>query len=169
MAKQVAPPRSSVRILTIRGQKVMCDGDLATIYDITTKRLNEEFRRNRKRFPEDFAFQLTLEEHDALRSQNATLKTRARASPETFTEQGALQSANVLRSERAIAMSVYVIRTFTELREKAASNAAILKRLAEINKTLLLHDSALWDIYEKLLPLLAPPAEPARRQIGFSA
>ena len=82
---------------------------------------------------------------------------------------GALQVANILRSERAIAMSVYVIRAFIELREKVAANSAILRRLAEIDKTLLLHDSALRDVYEKLLPLLSPPPEPPRRQIGFSA
>jgi hypothetical protein len=80
-----------------------------------------------------------------------------------------LEVANILRSERAIAMSVYVIRAFIELREKVATNAAILKRLAEIDKTLLLHDSALRDVYQKLLPLLSPPPEPPRRQIGFSA
>jgi len=89
--------------------------------------------------------------------------------PWAFTEHGALQVANILRSERAIAMSVYVIRAFIELREKVAANAAILKRLAEIDKTLLQHDTALRDIYRKLLPLLSPPPEPRRRQIGFSA
>lgn len=157
---------------------------------MATKRLNEQFRRNRKRFPQDFAFQLTLEEFKALRSQfatldkgytgeaglrsrNATLKPRRgryrKYSPWAFTEHGALQAANILRSDRAIAMSLYVIRAFIEQREKLAANAAILKRLAEIDKTLLEHDTALRDIYQKLLPLLAPPPEPPRRQIGFSA
>jgi hypothetical protein len=89
--------------------------------------------------------------------------------PWAFTEHGALQAANILRSESAIAMSVYVIRAFIELREKVAANAAILKRLAEIDKSLLQHDTALRDIYEKLLPLLSPPPRPSRRQIGFSA
>ena len=108
----------------------------------------------------------------SLRSQIATLKPgrgqHRKYLPWAFTEHGALQIANILRSDRAIAMSVYVIRAFVELRETLASNAAILKRLAEIDKTLLLHDSALRDVYEKLLPLLAPPPEPPRRQIGFS-
>ncbi|HEY6070741.1 MAG TPA: hypothetical protein VIU85_05130, partial [Chthoniobacterales bacterium] len=89
--------------------------------------------------------------------------------PWAFTGHGALQVANVLRSDRAIAMSVYVIRAFIEQREKLAANAAILKRLAEIDKTLLEHDAALRDIYQKLLPLLAPPPEPSHRQIGFGA
>lgn len=88
--------------------------------------------------------------------------------PWAFTEHGALQVANILRSDHAIAMSVYVIRAFIELREKVASNAAILKRLAEVDKTLLLHDSALRDIYQKLLPLLSPPPDPPRQRIGFS-
>jgi len=178
-----------IRILTIRDQKVVLDVDLARIYGVTTKRLNEQLRRNRKRFPDDFAFQLTADEFESLRSQVATLdkstsgrelkrSQTATLKPErgqhrkyrpwAFTEHGALQAANILRSERAIAMSVYVIRAFIELREKNAANAAILKRLAEIDKTLLQHDTALRDIYKKLLPLLAPPPEPPRRQIGFS-
>jgi ORF6N domain len=191
------PP--NIRILTIREQKVVLDSDLAAVYGVTTKRLNEQFRRNRKRFPEDFAFQLTAEEFATLTSQVATLdeggssREPVRSQPATassrsqsmrsqfatasqrniryrpwaFTEHGALQAANVLRTDRAIAMSVYVIRAFIEQREKLAANAAILKRLAEIDKTLLEHDTALREIYQKLLPLLAPPPEPPRRQIGF--
>jgi hypothetical protein len=179
----------NIRILTVRGQKIVIDSDLAAVYGVSTKRLNEQFRRNRKRFPEDFSFQLTAEEFEALRSQTATLKesgTRRKSNrtqsatlkqargkhrkyrPWAFTEHGALQVANILRSERAIAMSVYVIRAFIELRENVATNAAILRRLAEIDNTLLLHDSALRDIYQKLLPLLSLPPEPPRRQIGFS-
>jgi ORF6N domain. len=195
------PP--NIRILTIREQKVVLDSDLAAVYGVTTKRLNEQFRRNRKRFPEDFAFQLTAEEFAALTSQIATLdkagssrepirsqsattsssslamwsqfattsrkRRRKTHRPWAFTEHGALQVANILRSDRAIAMSVYVIRAFIEQREKLAANAAILKRLAEIDKTLLEHDTVLRDIYQKLLPLLAPPPEPPRRQIGFNA
>jgi ORF6N domain len=176
----------NIRILTIRDQKVALDSDLAAVYGVTTKRLNEQFRRNRKRFPGDFAFQLTADEFESLRSQIATLnqsdtiemnrsqsatasRRNIRYRPWAFTEHGALQVANVLQSDRAIAMSVYVIRAFIEQREKLAANAAILKRLAEIDKTLLEHDTALREIYQKLLPLLAPPPEPPRRQIGFHA
>jgi ORF6N domain len=192
-----------IRILTIREQKIVLDSDLAAVYGVTTKRLNEQFRRNRRRFPKDFAFQLTPDEFESLRSQFATLNQSettvtdrsetATASRDTqrvrtqtatlklgrgqhrkyhpwaFTEHGALQAANILRSDRAIAMSVYVIRAFIEQREKLAANAAILKRLAEIDKSLLEHDTALREIYQKLLPLLAPPPEPPRRQIGFHA
>jgi hypothetical protein len=149
------PP--NVRILTIRQQKVVLDSDLAAVYGVPTRRLNEQFRRNRKRFPEDFAFQLTAEEFAALTSQIATASRRnIRYRPWVFTEHGALQAANVLRTDRAIAMSVYVIRAFIEQREKLAANAAILKRLAEIDKSLLEHDTALREIYQKLLSLLAP-------------
>ena len=184
--KEKAP---EIQILTVRGQKIVLDAELAAVYGVTTKRLNEQLRRNRNRFPEDFAFQLTAEEYASLKSQFAILKEASenrvtirsqiatlkpgrgrhrKYRPWAFTEHGALQVANILRSDRAIAMSVYVIRAFIELREKVAANAAILKRLAEIDKTLLLHDSALRDIYQKLLPLLSPPPEPPRRQIGFS-
>jgi hypothetical protein len=188
-----------ITILTFRDRKVILDGDLALVYGVTTKRLNEQFRRNRKRFPNDFAFHLTAEEFESLRSQAATLNTitskrsqvvtasadatmwsqiatlksgrgrHQKYRPWAFTEHGALQVANILRSDRAIAMSIDVIRAFIELRERVAANAVILKRLAEIDKTLLLHDSALRDVYEKLLPLLPPPPPPPRRQIGFSA
>lgn len=160
-----------IRILTVRNQKVVLDVDLAHVYGVTTKRMNEQLRRNRKRFPADFVFQLIPEETDALRSQIATSSSHGgrRYRPWAFTEHGALQAANILRSDRAIAMSVYVIRAFIEQREKLAANAAILKRLAEIDRTLLEHNTALRDIYQKLLPLLAPPPELPRRQIGFSA
>ena len=193
---RAGPPE--IKIIFVRNQQVVLDADLALVYVVPTKRLNEQFRRNRKRFPADFAFRLTKEEahrlwsqsagtssfsrrlraqnttassRGAMWSQIATTSNRRRKShrPWAFTEHGALQIANILRSDSAIAMSVYVIRAFIELREKVAANAAILKRLAEIDKSLLLHDTALRDIYEKLLPLLSPPPTPPRRQIGFSA
>jgi hypothetical protein len=160
----------NIRILTIRDQKVVLDVDLAAVYGVPTKVLNQAFRRARNRFPRDFAFQLSVEEYDAMRSQIVTGSRRnIRYRPWAFTEHGALQVANILRSDRAIAMSVYVIRAFIELREKVATNAAILKRLAEIDKSLLEHDTALREIYQKLLPLLSPLPEPPRRQIGFHA
>ena len=88
--------------------------------------------------------------------------------PWAFTEHGALMAANILRSERAVEMSVFVIRAFVSAREQIAANAAVLKRLAEIDKTLLEHDSALRDVCRKLLPLLQPPPEPPKRHIGFN-
>ena len=184
-----------IRILTIRDQKVVLDSELARIYGVPTRTLNQALRRNKKRFPRDFAFQLSGGEYEAMRSQiviassvaqdirsqvvtasvarsmrsqtATTSRRNVRYRPWVFTEHGALQAANILRSDRAIAMSIYVIRAFIEQREKLAVNVAILKRLAEIDKTLLEPDTALRDIYQKLLPLLAPPPEPRRRQIGF--
>lgn len=177
-------------IFTIRGHRVILDADLARLYDVTTKRLNEATKRNRRRFPADFAFQLTLTELANLRSQVAisspqpadlykkemmwsqfatTSRRRHGAAylPWVFTEHGALMAANILRSERAALMSIYVIRAFVRLREQVAANEAILKRLAEIDRTLLQHDASLRDIYRKLLPLLQPPPQPPKRQIGF--
>jgi hypothetical protein len=159
------------RIYTIRGVRVILDSDLAALYGVTTAALNQAVKRNEARFPADFSFQLTNAEIDAMISQNVISKPSRGGRtkpPRVFTEHGALQAANVLRSKRAIAMSLFVIRAFIKMREQLASNAAILKRLAEIDKTLLVHDSALRDLYEKLLPLLSPPPpEPPRRRIGF--
>ncbi|MEK6245253.1 MAG: ORF6N domain-containing protein [Pseudomonadota bacterium] len=177
-------------IVTVRRQRAMLDADLARLYGVGTKRFNEAFKRNRRRFPDDFAFQLTAAEFADLRSQFATLdpqpadlkremanwsqfatssaSRRGRAyRPWAFTEHGALMAANILRSEQAVRMSVYVIRAFVRLREVVAANSAILKRLAEIDRTLLQHDTALREIYLKLLPLLQPPPEPPKRRIGF--
>ena len=177
-------------IFTIRGQKVLLDADLAYLYGVATKRFNEAFKRNRKRFPEDFAFQLTAEEFNNLRSQFVTSSLQPVESdaenktwsqfatrfsldrgvayrPWAFTEHGALMAANILRSEQAVHMSIYVVRAFVKQREQAAANAAIFKRLAEIDKSLLQHDTALRDIYHKLLPLLQPAPEPRKRGIGF--
>jgi hypothetical protein len=168
----VAPELTPIPILRLRGQRVVLDADLAKIYGVRTGRFNEAVKRNAKRFPEDFSFVLTPAEHEDLRSQFATLKTgrgmHRKYLPRVFTEHGALMAASILNSDRAIAMSVYVIRAFVELREKLTANTTVLKRLAEIDRDLLLHDSALQDIYEKLLPLLSPPPDPPRPQIGFT-
>jgi hypothetical protein len=105
------------------------------------------------------------------RSQFATSSKRHRGAayrPWAFTEHGALMAANILHSERATHMAVYVVRAFVQMREHLAANAAILKRLAEIDRTLLEHDSALRDVYRKLLPMLQPPPESPKRRIGFN-
>ena len=188
-------------ILAVRGQKVILDADLAELYGVPTKRFNEAFKRNRERFPDDFCFQLTPAEFDALRNPNSpqsvethlanpnwsqiatasldtspmrsqiatASKRNIRHRPHAFTEHGALMAANILRSQRAVEMSVFVIRAFVKMREHLAANAAILKRLAQIDKTLLEHDTALRTVWTKLQPLLAPPPEPPRRRIkGFN-
>lgn len=179
-------PDITSRILTLRDVKVVLDSDLALIYGVPTFRFNEAIKRNAGRFPEDFRFQLTEKEWEAvqaLRSQIARsnknpnlISQIARSSsghggrrslPYAFTEHGALQAANVLKSERATAMSIYVIRAFVKMREQQSAHQAILKHLAKIDRTLLTHDVALRDIYQKLRPLLLPPPAPKRREIGF--
>ncbi len=168
-------------IHSVRDQRVILDADLAGLYGVPTKRLNEQYRRNLDRFPGDFAFQLKLEEWAALRSQIAALnidgsmrsqfatasKRNVRHLPVVFTEHGALMAANILNSPRAVAMSVYVIRAFVKMRQDVAANAAILRRLAEIDKTLLVHDVTLREILQKLRPLLEPPPQPPKPEIGF--
>ena len=126
------------------------------------------------RFPEDFMFRLTPKEADGLRYQFGTLKSgrgqHRKYLPYAFTEFGALMAANVLNSSRAVKMSVYVIRAFVKSRDELAADSALMKRLAQIDDTLFLHDSALRDLYQKLRPLLAPPPEPPQKpRIGFTS
>jgi phage regulator Rha-like protein len=158
-------------IRSIREQRVILDSDLAAIYGVETKNLNRAVKRNPHRFPEEFVFILESEEVAALRCQTGTLKggrgRHRKYPPYAFTEHGALMASTVLNSARAVAMSIYIIRAFVKMREDLAANGAILKRLAEIDKTLLLHDSALRDIYQKLRPLLEPPPAPPKPEIGF--
>jgi hypothetical protein len=168
---KVKKPIESV-ILTIRGHKVLLDADLSEIYGVPTKVFNQAVKRNAERFPEDFCFQLTLEEAEAARRSRSQIVTLKRGQnikylPHAFTEHGAIMAATILNSSEAVAMSVFVVRAFMQMREQLAANAAILKRLAEIDQTLLEHDSALRAIWEKLQPLLQPPPEPPRRRIGF--
>ncbi len=159
------------RIHYIRGTHVIVDSDLASAYDVETRVFNQAFKRNRKRFPEEFAFQLNREEFTNLISQSVISSSHGgrRTLPWVFTEHGALMASTTLNSERAVAMSVYVIRAFVKMREELMANTTILKRLAEIDKTLMQHDQALWDLYQKLLPLLQPPPEKPKRSIGFHA
>jgi len=163
------PPSLDSLILTIRSQKVLIDADLAAIYGVPTKRLNEQIKRNTDRFPEDFLFQLTAEEKSEVVAKCdhlARLKF-SKSLPYAFTEHGAIMAATVLNSPEAVKMSVFVVRAFVRMREHLTANAAILQRLAEIDKTLLEHDHALGVIWQQLQPLLEPPPEPPKRQIGF--
>jgi len=166
LAKQVPLGR---RIVGIREQRVILDADLAEVYGVTTKALNQAVKRNADRFPADFSFLLTdLEKARVVTDCDHLSRLKfSPVSPRAFTEHGALMAASILSSPRAVAMSLYVIRAFVKMREDLAANAGILKRLAEIDKTLLLHDSALRDIYQKLRPLLEPPPIPPKPEIGF--
>jgi hypothetical protein len=157
-------------ILDMRGRRVIIDADLAAIYGVETRVLNQAVKRNRERFPGDFVFSLSaIEKEKVITNCDHLAHLRfARSLPLAFTEHGAIMAATVLNSPRAVAMSVYVVRAFVRMREQLASNTAILKRLAEIDRTLLQHDASLRDIYRKLLPLLRPPLDPPRRRIGFT-
>ena len=157
-------------ILTVRDQRVILAADLAEIYGVPTKRLNEAVKRNANRFPEDFLFRLTAGEKEEVVA-NCNHLARLKFSPQlpfAFTEHGALQAANVLRSERAVAMSIYVIRALIQMREQIAANSVIQKRLGEIDRKLLDHDEALVILWNQLKPLLTPPPPRLpKRRIGF--
>lgn len=161
-----------LRVFQMRGQMVLLDSDLATIYGVQTKVLNQAIRRNTERFPDDFLFRLSTEEWTFLRSQIVTSSSHGgrRHRPLVFTEHGAIMAATVLNnSPQAVAMSVYVVRAFIRLRNELLANTTLEKRLAHIEKTLIAHDGVLRDIYEKLRPLLLPPPETPKRRIGFRA
>jgi hypothetical protein len=154
-------------ILLLRGHRVMLDSDLAHLYGVPVKRLNEQVRRNRRRFPADFMIQLTSEEYDALRSQSATLKP-ARGShrkylPYAFTEQGVAMLSSVLHSQRAIDVNVEIMRAFVRLRELLASNAKLARRLDALEKK---YDSQFKVVFDARRQLMASP-EPKKRKIGF--
>jgi len=163
-------------IRIIRGQRVILDSDLAKIYGTSTMRLNEQVKRNQKRFPADFMFRLTKNEWDSLISQIAISKGRGgrRKLPYAFTEHGAVMAANVLNSERAVAMSVYVVRAFVKLREVLASTDELAKKLDALERKLTgrlnTHEKAIIELFAQIRRLLKPPPpqpEPKRQRIGF--
>jgi len=186
-------PRLDSLIRTIRDQKVILDADLAEIYGVQTKVLNQAIKRNADRFPADFMFQLSAEESLSLRSQIVTLETEApdaevdgalrsqfatlktgrgqhrKYLPYAFTEHGALMAANVLNSPEAVKMSVYVVRAFIKQRELLMAQSDVLKKLAQMDAKLLKHDDALRIIWQELQPLINPPPLPPKPQIGFHA
>ena len=168
MANRMASS-SSIPILLLRGIPVLIDADLARLYEVSTRVLNQAVRRNPDRFPKDFHFQLTAKEKLEVITNCDHLKRLkfSKALPHAFTEHGALMAANVLNSPAAVKMSVFVIRSFVKQRKTLAINQNVLRRLAEMDKKLLLHDVAMSDIYKKLRPLLQPPPIKTRRIIGF--
>jgi hypothetical protein len=163
-------------ITVLRGRRVLLDADLAQIYGVETRILNQAVKRNAERFPEDFRFQLTAEEAAASRSQLVILKggrgSNVKFRPYAFTEHGAIMAATVLNSPRAVEMSIYVVRAFVQLRELLASNRELARRLdqleARIEKKLTTHDDAIAAMLSAIRELMHPPA-PKRRGIGFTA
>ncbi len=165
-------------ILVLRGHKVLLDTELAALYGVSTKRFNEQVRRNRERFPADFMFQLTVEELATLRSQIATLKggrgQHRKYLPYAFTEHGAIMAATILNSPRAVEMSVYVVRAFVQLREMLSSNRELARRFAQLetrlDRKLTEHDRAIGAILSAIRELMHPTGPvPKRRPIGFTA
>ena len=166
-------------IRSIRGTRVILDSDLAKIYGVPTFRFNEAIKRNRHRFPPDFMFQLRTEEAAALRSQIAILKKgrgqHRKYRPYAFTEHGALQAANVLRSPRAVQMSVFVIRAFVRMRQTLLGTRELAEKLAALEKKLTsrldVHEAAIIEVLQELMQILNPPPalpEPTKPRIGFT-
>ena len=156
---------------------MILDSDLARIYGVTTARLNQQINRNIERFPQDFLFKLSRDEFDGLMLQNATSKRGRggrRKLPYVFTEHGAVMAANVLNSERAVAMSVYAVRAFVKLREVLASTEDLAKKLDDLERNLTgrldIHEKAIIELFAQIRKLLKPPPpqpEPKRKRIGF--
>ena len=163
-------PRERIErhILLMRGQKVMLDSHLAELYGVSTKRLNEQVRRNLNRFPADFMFRLSRAEFQVLRSQSATSKRGRggrRYTPMAFTEQGVAMLSSVLRSERSAQVNVAIMRAFVKLREMIASHVDLARKLAEIENK---YDAQFKVVFEAIRTLMTSPVKPIRR-IGFHA
>src|SRR5687768_858084 len=159
------------QIFTVRGQRVMLDVDLAILYGVTTKRLNEQVKRNQNRFPQDFMFQLTLEEGQSLkasRSQIATLKRcqNIKYAPYVFTEHGAVMLASVLNSRIAVEASIRVVRAFVRLRTILSAHKELAEQLNVLERKYEKHDENFKTVFAALRQLLAPAVRASRRQIG---
>jgi len=174
----VPSERIERRIYLIRGHKVMLDSDLAELYDVPTKRLNEQVRRNMARFPADFMFQLTHQETQSLRSQAVTLDLRSQIAtsrsrhggrrylPCTFTEQGVAMLSSVLNSEWAIQVNIAIMRAFVKLRETLTLHKDLARKLEALERKIIHHDAQIQSIFDAIRYLMAPP-EKLRRRIGF--
>jgi hypothetical protein len=157
------------KIFVLRGQRVILDTDLAELYGVQVRHLNQQVKRNAKRFPLAFRFQLSAHELKILRSQNVISSERhggTRYLPYAFTEHGAIMAATVLNSERAIEMSVFVVLAFVRMRRAIAGNRHILTKLAQLERRLQNHDADIQDLMDAIRELMSP-AEPTRSRIGF--
>ena len=165
----VLAKRVESKILVLRNQRVILDSDLAELYGVPVKRLNQQLKRNPQRFPPDFAFTLTRAEYKNLRLQNATSSSihgGPRYLPHAFTEHGAIMAATVLNSKRAVEMSIFVVHAFVELRQALVVNQKVVSKLTELEERLDTHDSEIQNLIDAINELVAPlPA--SRRRIGF--
>jgi hypothetical protein len=169
----VTQERIESAVLLLRGEKVLLDADLAELYGVSTKALNQAVKRNRSRFPGDFMFRLAPQELAHWRSQivtsNPGAKMGLRRAPYAFTEQGVAMLSSVLRSQRAVQVNIEIMRTFVRLRRTLAANAELARRLDEVEQRLGSHDEQFGHVIRAIRELLAPPAAPQRRRIGFHA
>ena len=158
------------RILLIRGQKVMLDADLAELYGVATKALNQAVKRNVERFPEDFMFQLTnTEKSEVVTNCDHLAKLKfSPALPHAFTEHGALMLGNVLKSERAIEMSLMVVRAFVHLRELVSGHKELAQKLSQLERKVGAHDKAIAEIINAIRGLTTPQEPGRKRPIGFA-
>src|SRR5574341_452659 len=168
MSALVPRERIEQAILVLCGHRVMLDADLAGLYGVTTKRLNEQVKRNRNRFPTDFMFQLTSKEKaEVVANCDHLAKLKfSPAKPFVFTEHGAVMVASVLNSERAVEVSVYVVRAFVKLREMLGTHRKLAQKLAELERTVESHDRHIRSLFEAIRQLMTPPQSKSRR-IGF--
>src|SRR5208283_3647107 len=166
----VLTKKAGSKILVLRNQKVILDTDLAELYRVPVKRLNEQVKRNPQRFPPDFLFPLTSAEYQGLKSRNATSSSThggRRYLPNAFTEHGAIMAATVLNSKRAVEMSIFVVRAFVRMREALATNHKIVAKLNDLEQRLENHDADIQDIVEAIREMMRPPA-PTGKKIGFA-
>ncbi len=157
------------KIYLIRGQKVMLDSDLAELYGVEIKALNQAVKRNKDRFPENFMFQLTKVEYDSLRSQFVTLKRgeHRKYLPYTFTEHGVVMLSSVLNSRRAIQVSLMVVEAFVKLRQMLSTNKELSHKLEQLERKIEKHDEEITAIFDAIRQLIRQPEKPKHKQIGF--
>jgi len=169
MSKEMIPIERIARaIYLLRGQKVLLDSDLAALYGVSTKALNQAVKRNRGRFPHDFMFQLTIEETRSLRSQFVTLKRgeHLKYRPYAFTEQGVAMLSSVLNSERAVKVNIAIMRAFVKLRETLETNRELARKFEELERRVGKHDDEIAAILEAIRQLMSTSKQ-SRREIGF--
>lgn len=165
----LSPQVLAERILVIRGQRVLLDADLAQLYEVETRVFNQAVKRNPGRFPADFMFQLSSDEYENLISQSVTSRWGGRRKlPLAFTEHGAIMAASVLNSDRAVEMSVYVVRAFVQLRAVLLDHKVLAEKLAALERRVSHHDNSLAEVIDAIRALMAQP-KPANRPIGFTA
>ncbi len=165
-------PASSIanQILLLRNHRVLIDADLAALYGVTTKRLNEQVKRNIERFPADFMFQLTADEKEQVVAScdHLTNLKYSRTNPYAFTEHGAIMAASILNTPRAIEVSVLVVRTFVKLRQMMSTHKELRHRLIELEHRLDGHDETLQTLVSAIRQLMDPPTPKKKRSIGFA-